>query len=114
MSKKPPTQGSPFQSVDMKQLDQVQGGASRVTSRSGGGNEQLTQMLTTITQSIQDLAKNQNQGMDPMMMMMMMMMMGGGGGGGGAAPGGGYPTAASAQLPMPVINITTDVKRGCR
>jgi hypothetical protein len=111
MSKKPDS--SPFQSIDMKQLDQVQGGASRVTSRSSGANDQLTQMLTQVTNSIKDLAAKQNGGMDPMMMMMMMMMMGGGGGGGGVA-GGGYPTAAAAQPAMPVINITTDVKRGCR
>ena len=113
MSKKP-TSRDPFQSIDMKQLDNVQGGASRVTSRSGAGNDQLTAMLTQITSSIKDLAGQQNQGMDPMMMMMMMMMMGGGGGGGGVA-GGGYPAqVAQPQPAMPVINITTDVKRGCR
>ena len=113
MSKKPTTT-DPFQSIDTKQLGNVQGGASRVTSRSGGANDQLTTMLTQITSSIKDLASQQNQGMDPMMMMMMMMMMGGGGGG-GAAGGGGYPAqVAQPQPAMPVINITTDVKRGCR
>jgi hypothetical protein len=110
MSKKPTTQ-DPFQSIDNKQLTNVQGGASRVTSRSGGSNDQLTAMLTQITSSIKDLASQQNQGMDPMMMMMMMMMMGGGGGG-GAAGGGGYPAQVAAPQPaMPVINITTDVRR---
>jgi len=113
MSKKPTTQ-DPFQSIDSKQLTNVQGGASRVTSRSGGSNDQLTAMLTQITSSIKDLAGQQNQGMDPMMMMMMMMMMGGGGGGGGVGGGGGYPAQVAQQPAMPVINITTDVKRGCR
>jgi len=114
MSKKPTAQ-DPFQSIDTKQLTNVQGGASRVTSRSGAANDQLTAMLTQITSSIKDLAGQQNQGMDPMMMMMMMMMMGGGGGGGVAGGGGGYPAqVAQPQPAMPVINITTDVKRGCR
>ena len=111
MSKKPTTQ-DPFKSIDSKQLTNVQGGASRVTSRSSGSNDQLTAMLTQITSSIKDLASQQNQGMDPMM---MMMMMGGGGGGGVAGGGGGYPAqVAQPQPAMPVINITTDVKRGCR
>ncbi|MBX3160823.1 MAG: hypothetical protein KF773_32960 [Deltaproteobacteria bacterium] len=95
---------SPFASIDAAQLDTVSGGASRVTARSGGANDQLTTMLTSITDSIKNLASSKNQGMDPMMMMMMMMMMGGGGGGGAA------PVAAPAPQP-PVINITTDVKR---
>jgi hypothetical protein len=97
---------SPFASIDAHQLEKVGGGASRVTARSGGSNDQLTTMLTGITDSIKNLASSNNQGMDPMMMMMMMMMMGGGGGGGG----GGAPMAAAAPQP-PVINITTDVKR---
>jgi hypothetical protein len=104
MSKK--SSKSPFASIDATQLDKVSGGASRVTARSGGANDQLTTMLTGITDSIKNLASNKNQGMDPMMMMMMMMMMGGGGGG-----GGGAPVAAAPPPAPPVINITTDVKR---
>jgi hypothetical protein len=94
-------------SIDADQLSQVAGGASRVTSRSGGSNDQLTLMMTQITDSIKQLASSQNQGSDPMQMMMMMMMMGGMGGGGGGAPA---PAPAPAA-PAPVINISTTVKR---
>jgi hypothetical protein len=102
MSKSTP---SPFTAIDPAQLDKVAGGASRVSSRTGGSNDQLTLMLTQITDSIKGLSQNQNSGgMDPMMMMMMMM---GGGGGGGGAP------AAAAAPPPPVINVSTNVRRGC-
>jgi hypothetical protein len=95
----------PFATIDLGQLDKVAGGASRVSSRAGGNNDQLMTMLTQVTDSIKDLAKNQSSGgMDPMMMMMMMMMMGGGGGGGGAAP-------VAAAPPPPVINVSTHVRR---
>lgn len=108
MSKPKPPAQDPFQSIDASQLAQVSGGASRVTARSGGSNDQLTTMLTQITDSIKALAQNNNQN-DPMQMMMMMMMMGGMGGGGGAVAA---PPAAPPQ--PPVINVTTSVKRhGC-
>ncbi len=97
----------PFQSIDPTELAKVGGGASRVTARSTS-NDQLTTMLTQITQSIQALSQNNNQS-DPMQMMMMMMMMGGMGGGGGgavAAP----PPAPAAPPQAPVINITTTVR----
>ena len=100
----------PFQSIDPSELAGVAGGASRVTARSSSSNDQLTAMMTQITDSIKALAQNNNQS-DPMQMMMMMMMMGGmngGGGGAAAAP------AAPAPPQAPVINITTTVKRnGC-
>ena len=100
---------SPFTAIDPSQLEKVAGGASRVSSRSSGSSDQLTLLLTQVTDSIKDLASNQNQGSDPMQMMLMMMMMGGmGGGGGGAAP-----AAAAAAPPAPVINVTADVKRRC-
>jgi len=96
----------PFATIDTAQLGKVAGGASRVSSRTGGSNDQLTAMLTQVTDSIKDLAKNQSSGgMDPMMMMMMMMMMGGGGGGGAA------PVAAAPPPQQPVINISTNVQR---
>jgi hypothetical protein len=94
-------------SIDASELTKVAGGASRVTARSNSSNDQLTAMMTQITQSIQALSQNNNQS-DPMQMMMMMMMMGGMGGGGGGA------TAAPAPAPAPqppVINISTTVKR---
>lgn len=96
---------SPFQSIDTAELSKVAGGASRVTARSSSSNDQLTAMLTQITQSIQAMSQNNNQS-DPMQMMMMMMMggMGGGGGGAVAAP------APAAPPPPPVINISTTVK----
>jgi hypothetical protein len=91
----------PFSSIATSDLDRVAGGASRVSSRTGGGNEQLTQMLTQITSSIKDLAGTKSSGMDPMM---MMMMMGGGGGGGAAA------AAPPPPPPPPAINVS--VKTG--
>jgi hypothetical protein len=96
---------SPFPSIDPAELGKVAGGASRVTARSSG-NDQLTAMLTQITQSIQAMSQNNNQS-DPMQMMMMMMMMGGMGGGGGAVAA---PAAPPAPAPAPVINISTTVK----
>jgi hypothetical protein len=98
----------PFPSIDPADLAKVGGGASRVTARSSG-NDQLTAMLTQITQSIQALSQNNNQS-DPMQMMMMMMMMGGMGGGGGGAVAAPAP-APAAPPPAPVINITTTVRR---
>jgi len=104
-----PTPDDPFMSIDTDQLDKVAGGATRVTARSSAADDQLTQMLTSITDSIKQLATNNNQS-DPMQMMMMMMMMGGmGGGGGGAAAA--PPPAPPPQPQMPVINITTSVRR---
>lgn len=101
-----PKDRDPFQSIDASALASVAGGASRVTARSNSSNDQLTAMMTQITDSIKALASNNNQ-QDPMQMMMMMMMMGGmGGGGGGAAA----PAPAPPPSP-PVINITTTVKR---
>jgi hypothetical protein len=103
MSKKNPEL---FAALDRMQLKRVAGGAARVTSRSGN-TDQLTTMLTGITDSIKQLATNNTQQQDPMSMMMMMMMMGGGGGGGGSAP------AAAAPPPPapPVVNISTNVRR---
>ena len=84
----------PFVSIEADALESVSGGAARTASGGGSSssdsNAQLMTMLTSIGESIKDLAKNQNGGGgDQMMQMMfMMMMMGGFGGGGGgvAAP----------------------------
>jgi hypothetical protein len=96
----------PFMSIDSEQLANVAGGAARVTARSSGANSELTAMLTSIGDSIKDLASSKGStGQDPMQMMMMMMMMGGMGGGGSAAP------APAAPPPVPQINVS--VKRGC-
>jgi len=96
----------PFMSIDSAQLANVAGGAARVTARSSGANSELTAMLTSIGDSIKDLASSKgSSGQDPMQMMMMMMMMGGMGGGGSAAP------APAAPPPVPQINVS--VKRGC-
>ena len=100
-----PTHRDPFTSIDPAELSKVGGGASRVTARSNSANDQLTAMLTQITQSIQALSQNNNQS-DPMQMIMMMMMMGGMGGGGGAVA----TPAPAAPPPAPVINISTTVK----
>lgn len=98
----------PFMSIDADALKNVAGGAARVTARASGNNDQLLAMMTSIGDSIKDLASSkQSSGSDPMQMMMMMMMMGGMGGGGGAAP------AAAAPPPPPQVSISTCVKRGC-
>ena len=102
-----PTAKDPFVSIDAAALASVAGGASRVTARSGGSSDQLTAMLTQITNSIQALASHNNQS-DPSQMLMMMMMMGGMGGGGGGAVAA--PPPAPALPPAPVINITTTVR----
>ena len=101
---------SKFPSIAAADLETVAGGASRVSSRAGGSNEQLTLMLTQITESIKGLASKQS-GSDPMQMMLMMMMMGGlGGGGGGAAPA---PAVAAPPAPPPTPVINVSVKRNC-
>jgi hypothetical protein len=101
------TTKSPFAAIDAADLEKVAGGASRVSSRAGGSNDELTALLTSVTDSIKDLASNQSSGgMDPMMMMMMMMMFGGGGG--GAAPA---PAPAPAPTPTPVINVSVSKRR---
>lgn len=92
----------PFSSIADTELEHVAGGASRVSSRSGSNNDQITQTLTQITSSIKDLAGSKSSGMDPTMMMMMMMMGGGGGGGGGAVAAAPAP----APAPTPAINIS--------
>jgi hypothetical protein len=102
-----PTHRDPFQSIDTAELSKVAGGASRVTARSNSSNDQLTMMLSQITDSIKALSQNNSQG-DPMQMMMMMMMMGGMGGGGGGAVAA--PAAPPAPPPAPVINISTSVR----
>jgi len=107
LTKDPPmSKNKSFAQLDRMQLSKVAGGAARVSARSGS-TDQLTTMLTGITDSIKDLAKG-NQQQDPMQMMMMMMMMGGGGGGGGAAPA---PAPAPPPPVAPVVNISTSVRR---
>jgi len=101
-----PSMKNLFGSIASNDLNRVSGGASRVTSRSGGATDQLTTMMTQITSSIQNLSNNKNQS-DPMQMMMMMMMMGGGGGGGSVAAAPPPPPAPAA----PVVNISTNVRR---
>jgi hypothetical protein len=101
-----PSQTHLFSAIASTDLIRIQGGASRVTSRSSSGsNDQLTTMLTQITSSIKDLSANKG-GQDPMQMMMMMMMMGGGGGGGSAAAAPPPPPPPAA----PVVNISTSVR----
>ena len=98
-----------IETIDPNELARVAGGAGRVTSRSGS-DDQLTLLLSQITSSISDLAKNRNQS-DPTQLLLMMMMMGGMGGG-----GGGAVVAAPAAGP-PVVNVDTSVlggRGGCR
>jgi hypothetical protein len=99
-----PMPTDPMETIDREQLASVAGGA-RVTGR-GGGDDQLTLMLTQITSSIKDLAGSRNQS-DPTQMLLLMMMMGGMGGG-----GGGVIAAPAAAAGPPVINIDTSVVGG--
>ena len=62
MSRNHKSHKDPFATIDPTQLDKVAGGASRVSSRTGAGNDQLMTMLTQVTDSIKDLAKNQSSG----------------------------------------------------
>ena len=94
------------ETIDPDTLETVAGGASRVSSRVSGSNDQLTAMLTQITSSIKDLANTKSGGMDPMMLMMMMMMGGGGGGGAVAA------APAAAAVATPTINVDATVGGG--
>lgn len=100
-------QQDPFMSIDAQQLENVAGGAARITARTSGASSEMMTMLTSIGDSIKSLASSQNQGQDPMQMMMMMMMMGGMGGGGGQAAAAAPPPAP----PPPTINISTNVRR---
>jgi hypothetical protein len=101
MSTKPSNE---FEAIALEALQNVAGGAAR----SSKGDSEVTAMLSSITNSIKDLAGSKNnQSMDPMMMIMMMMMMGGGGGGGGGVIGA--PIAAGSP---PVINVDTGVSGG--
>jgi hypothetical protein len=101
-----PNTKDPFVSIDDNQLEAVSGGAARVASAgsSSDSNDQLLTMLTSIGESIKDLARNNNSGGNDMMnMMMMMMMMGGFGGGGGAV---------AAPAPQPTyVEVTS--RGGC-
>jgi len=106
MSTKPDATDT-LESITPDMLESVAGGATRVSGK-GGGDAELTAMLTQIGSSIKDLAasKNTSGGGDTMQLMLMMLMMGGGGGGGGvAAPG----VAAT-----PVVNVDAALGGGCR
>jgi hypothetical protein len=103
-----PNKTDTFTSICARELGRVTGGASRVTSRSGGSNDQLTQMLTQVTSSIKDLATKNNSSDSMMPMMMAMMMMGGGGGGAAAAPPPPPPPPPPAR---PVVSITNSISR---
>lgn len=105
-----PSHNTLLSQIESDDLAVVSGGASRVSARSSGSSDQLTMMMTQITNSIKDLANNKNQS-DPMqMVMMMMMMMGGPGGGGGSAAVAAAPPPPPAPA-APVINISTSVRR---
>ncbi|HEY4057462.1 MAG TPA: hypothetical protein VGM39_12680 [Kofleriaceae bacterium] len=99
-----------FASIDPAQLATVSGGTG------SSSNDQLTAMISSISDSIKGLIANQsnNSGGGDTMQMMMMMMMGGMGGGGGQA----VQYAAPAPQQQPVINVDTSLaghcgKKGC-
>jgi hypothetical protein len=57
MSKR--TAQDPFSSIDPSELAKVAGGAARVTARSNSSNDQLTLMMTQITDSPQSALPEQ-------------------------------------------------------
>jgi hypothetical protein len=80
-----------FADVQAEELTQITGGGTR---GAGGDDSKLQLMLTSITDSIKEVANGKNNsGNDMMPMMMMMMMMGGG--------GGSSATVAAAPPPPP-------------
>ncbi len=100
------TKSDTFVAIASKDLEQVGGGATRVTSRSNSGNDQMLQMLTQLTSS---LGQQKQDPMSSMMPMMMMMMMGGGGGGGASAQAA-PPPGPPPPPPAPQINVS--INRG--
>ena len=95
-----------FAPIETAELNSVTGGGTR---GSGGDDSKLQLMLTSITDSLKDVAnsKNTSSGSDQMMPMMMMMMMMGGGGGGGAAAA----AAAPPPPPPPATVVKVNVRR---
>ena len=98
-----------FATIDSEALTTVSGGAARVaaSSKSSDLDSKLTLMLSQIGDSIKEVGKNNQGGMDQMMPMLMMMMMMGGGGGGGAQ-------VAAAPPPPPPPQGGTFVKVNVR
>ena len=94
---------TPFILINAVELDRVSGGAARVAATGSSTDTQMQLMMTQLSDSIKDVANNQNNSSSQMMPMMMMMMMGGGGGGGGAAP---------APAPAPAPNVVKVNVRG--
>jgi hypothetical protein len=92
-----------FVLINPLELDRVSGGAARVAATgSSDSDTQLQLMMTQLSDSIKDVANNQNNSSNNKMLPMMMMMMGGGGGGG----------AAPAPAPAPAPNVVRVNVRG--
>ena len=93
-----------FTNIEADELNSVTGGGTR---GSGSNDTQLQTMLSSITDSIKDVANSKNtSSSDQMMPMMMMMMMMGGGGGGSAAA-----AAAPPPPPPPATVVKVNVRR---
>ena len=92
-----------FTLINTLELDRVSGGAARVAATGSDTDTQLQLMMTQLSDSIKQVASNQNNSSNQMLPMMMMMMMMGGGGGGGAAP-------AAAPAPAPNV-VKVNVRR---
>ena len=89
-----------FKTISYSQLASITGGTNTSTQ-----NSQLTQMLTSISSSIKDVADARNKQQDPSQLMMMMMMMGGLGGGGGGAVAAPPPPPAPAAPAVVRVNV---------
>ena len=87
-----------FADLPTNELTAVTGGGTRA---SGGDDAKLRLMLTSITDSIKEVATSKSSSSDQMMPMMMM-------GGGGGSTGG---AAAAAAPPPPATVIKVNVRR---
>lgn len=86
-----------IETINDSELDEVTGGKH--------ANAQLQTMLTSIGNSIKDVANSKNSSSDQLLPMMMMLLGGAGGGGGGAAP------AAPPPPPQPGTIVKVNVRR---
>lgn len=94
-----------FVLINSLELDRVSGGAARVAATSSDTDTQMQLMMTQLSDSIKDVANNQNSSSSNMMLPMMMMMMGGGGGGGASAAAAAPPPPPPPAGTMVKVNV---------
>lgn len=83
-------------SIDRHDLARVSGGTARVATNNSDITTQMQLMLSQVSDSIKQVAANQNNNSSNQMLPMMMMMMMNNGGGGGAVAAAPAPAPAAA------------------